>query len=326
MGQGVWIVEEHDQNGTQKITLELIREGQKLARRLKQPLCLCIIGNELADLIAEYSRYGVEKIHAVDHAVLADYALDLYSQVLSTLVESFAPAVVMLGSSPMGTELASRVAAQRKIPCITDVKKIVGKKDGLTITKSVYDDQAYATIRMGTEDTVIVTIAPGETDAAVAGKTKTVETVITEVMPPSTAPRVQTGQFLKGDPRTIRITEAERIVAGGRGAEAAGFTVLREFADLLGAAMAGSRAAVDDGLVPVERQIGISGNTVAPKLLITGGISGAREFTVGMENAELVIAINTDEKARIFEYANLCLKGDVEGVLASAIETLRSSR
>jgi electron transfer flavoprotein alpha subunit len=151
------------------------------------------------------------------------------------------------------------------------------------------------------------------------------ETVATEADTGCLTSRTRSGCFIKGDPRSIKITDADRIVAGGRGAGVAGFETLRGFADLLGAAMAGSRIAVDDGHIPFERQIGISGNTVAPKLLVTGGISGAREFTVGMEDADLVIAINTDPKARIFGFANLCINGDVNRVIPAVMRKLEAS-
>ncbi|MBI5894504.1 MAG: electron transfer flavoprotein subunit alpha/FixB family protein [Desulfobacterales bacterium] len=324
MGEGVWIIEEHDQDNTQRITLELINEGRQLARRLNEPLCLCVIGATVSALIPQLSCYGVERIYVIAHDALAGYTVDPYSRLLAALIRKYTPSVVMMGATPMGAELAPQVAAKLKIPCVTDIKKIVGSRQGFKITKSVYSDQAYAHIHLATNGPLIVTIAPGETDAERLQKHQSAEIIEADVDPPSLTARTRNSRFLKGDPRTIRIAEADRIVAGGRGAGESGFQILQEFADILGAAMAGSRAAVDDGHLSANRQIGISGNSVTPKLLVAGAISGAREFTIGMENAELIIAINTDGKARIFEFANLCIKGDVKRVIPAAIKRLKT--
>ena len=136
-------------------------------------------------------------------------------------------------------------------------------------------------------------------------------------------PRTVTRRLIPGDPRTVAIHEADRIVAVGRGAGIAGVGLLQELADLIGAAIGGSRAAADAGLIPRERQIGISGTTVRPKLLIACGISGARQFTIGMENSELVVAVNEDATAGIFEFANLRIKGDLLEVIPAVIRRLR---
>lgn len=324
MGQGVWVFAEHGPNGTENITLELISEAKKLARRLKAPLCACVIGADVSGVIETLCAYGIETVYVVENESLANYDLDAYSHILARVVGTYDPALVMVGATPTGAELAPRAAAKLKIPCITHVKKITGGKDGFKITKSEYDDQVYAHVLPETESPLVITIPPGETDVAAPGRKKTPEIIHAQIDFSDWTPRSRTGRFINGDPRTIGIAEAGRIVAGGRGAGESGFPVLQELADALAAAMAGSRGAVDDGLVPVVRQIGISGKTVIPKLLVVCGISGAREFTVGMENSDLVIAINTDAKARIFEFANLCINGDLNEVIPAVLKRLQS--
>jgi electron transfer flavoprotein alpha subunit len=128
---------------------------------------------------------------------------------------------------------------------------------------------------------------------------------------------------MKGDPKKIRLQEAELIVAGGKGVDAEGFAALEELADVLGASIGGTRPLVDDGLIPFERQIGITGKSVAPNLIIACGISGAREFTVGIEKAKVTIAINKDAKAPIFGVADIGAIGDVNQVIPAIIHALK---
>lgn len=325
MGQGIWIVAEQDSNGPKNITLELLSEGKKVAGRFREPLCACLIGSQVEENISRLASYGVDQVYLVEDAILSDYNLDFYSAIIVELVNEYSPSILMMGATPSGSELAPRVAGKLSVPCITDVKKITGARNNLKITKSVYSDLAYAQIQPPPERPLIITISPGETDVAKPREKKEPEIIKKNFEFSSRPVRVRSGKFLKGDPRTIRLVEADRIIAGGKGVGKNGFTHLQEIADKLGASIGGSRKAVDEGFITTERQIGISGNTVTPRLLMACGISGAREFTTGMENSDLIIAINTDEKARIFEFANLCIKGDVNQVIPAVNKKLESN-
>jgi electron transfer flavoprotein alpha subunit len=221
----------------------------------------------------------------------------------------------MLGATPLGSELAPRVAARCGLPCITEANQIKGKNKNLKITKSAYNDQLYATIKPGSKRPVVITIPPGETDILKSGETKELEVVRKDLKLGPDVKQSQFRQFIKGDPKTISIAEADIIVAVGNGVDKESFPVVQELADSLGASIGGSRVAVDKNVIPYERQIGITGKTVMPKLLVACGISGAYEFTDGMRDSDIVIAINTDEKAGIFKVANLGVKGDLNEVI-----------
>jgi len=127
--------------------------------------------------------------------------------------------------------------------------------------------------------------------------------------------QTQFRKFIKGDPRTINIEEADIIVAVGNGVDKEALRIVQELADSLGASIGGSRVAVDNNVIPYERQIGITGKTVMPKLLVACGISGAYEFTDGMRDSDIIIAINNDEKAGIFKVADLCINGDLNEII-----------
>ncbi len=323
MSQGIWIFEEHDIRGTKNITLELLSEGQKLARRLKEELCVCLLGHQIEDTIPHLAQFGASKVYLVDNEFLSEYNLDAYSLVLGDLIQEYQPSILMMGATPLGSELAPRVAARHGLPCITEAKQIKGKHKNLKVTKSTFNDQLYATIKPSSKRPLVITIPPGETD--ISKSAETIEAVVIKKTPELTADvkRVKYRKFIKGDPRTINIEEADRIVAVGKGVDPEALPIVQELADILEASMGGSRVAVDENIIPFERQIGITGKSVIPKLLVVCGISGAYEFTDGMRDSETVIAINNDGDARIFKFANLCLKGDLHEIIPIIIDQLK---
>jgi electron transfer flavoprotein alpha subunit len=324
--EGIWILEEHDDEGTKNITLELLSEGQKLARRLNEQLCVCLLGSQVGGCIPTLTQYGAEKIYLVEHELLSECSLDAYAFVLGELIKEYDPYILMMGATPSGSELAPRIAARFKLPCITEAKNITGQEENLQITKSAYNDQVYITIDPLARRPLIVTMPPGETDIIEPNKPREVEVIKKNVEIPADIMRTKRKRIIKGDPRTIRLEEADIIVSLGRGAGNESLPILQELADALGASIGGSRGAVDDGIIKFERQIGISGKTVTPRLLIACGISGAREFTAGMENSNLVAAVNIDQKARIFDYANLCIKGDLRMIIPQVIDKIQIAK
>jgi len=323
MSQGIWILEEHDIHGTKNITLELLSEGQKLAKRLKEELCVCLFGHQIEGLIPHLARYGASKVYLVDHALLSEYNLDTYSLILADLIKEYEPSILMMGVTPMGSELAPRIAARCALPCITEAKQIKGNLKNLQVIKSTHNDQLYSTIKPSALRPVVITIPPGETDISKPGETGEAIVIRKDIPLNEDVKRTQYKRFIKGDPKTIRIDEADRIVAVGNGVDADSLPIVQELADLLEASLGGSRVAVDKNIIPFERQIGITGKTVLPKLLVAFGISGAYEFTDGMRESKNVIAVNKDAKARIFKIANLCLKEDLKKILPPIIDQLK---
>ncbi len=323
VAQSVWVFAEHDDRALANVTLELLCEARRLAERLRAELCACLLGDDVADLVPQLGRHGATRVYLVEDGSLTRYGVDAWTAHAAALIEARRPAVVLFGDTPTSGELAARVAARLALPCVTGVKKIAVTRGRVQLSKSVYDDQAYATVQPAQKRTLILTLPPGETDVTPASSAQIPEVVRVAALPDCRRPRMHISRRIPGDPRTIAIEDAERIVAVGKGAGVEGLPALRELADLLGAALGGSRVAADAGLVPRERQIGVSGKTVRPKLLIACGISGARQFTMGMENSEYVIAVNLDEKAGIFEFANLRIKGDLREVIPAVIRRLR---
>lgn len=323
VAQSVWVFAEHDGRELRNITLEMLSEARRLAERLRAELCACLLGDGVGHLVPALGMHGATRVHLVEHASLARYGVDAWTAHAAALIAARRPAIVMFGDTPTGAELAPRVAARLGLPCVTGVKKITVTRGRVQLSKSVYDDHAYATVQPVQKRPLVLTLPAGETDIVPAPAAQDPEVVRPDVVPEPRPPRTAIRRVIPGDPRTIAIEDAERIVAVGKGAGIEGLPALQEFAELLGAALGGSRVAADAGLVPRERQIGVSGRTVRPKLLIACGISGARQFTMGMENSECVIAVNLDEKAGIFEFANLRVRGDLREVIPAVIQHLR---
>jgi len=326
MNQGIWIFEEHDALGTKNITLELLSEGQGLARRLKEELCVCLLGHQVEATIPRLARYGATKVYLADHESLSEYNLDVYTSIFEDLIKEYNPSILMMGATPLGSELAPRVAARCGLPCITAANKIKGKSKNLKITKATHNDQLYTTIKPFSKWPVVLTIPPGETDIVESDDIKEPEVIRKAFEITEDQKRTKYRKFIKGDPRTIDIAEADKIVAIGNGVNNEILPMVQELADLLEASMGGTRVAVDKNIIPYERQIGITGKTVLPKLLVAFGISGAYEFTEGMRDSDVVIAVNKDPKAGIFKFANQCIRGDLTEIIPVVIEKLKRQK
>ncbi len=326
MNQGVWILEEHDSRGTKNVTLEMLSEGQKLARRLKENLCVCLLGYQVESFIPQLAEFGAEKIYLSDSLHLSEYSMDAYIKILGDLIETYKPSVLMMGATPIGSELAPRIAARYRLPCVTEVKKIGGSSENFQVTKSVYNDRLYADIKTSSARPIIITLPPGETDIVKSKKALEFAVIKYDFEVTEDLKRIRYKQFIKGDPKTIRVDEADLILALGNGINSETLPAAHELADLLGATIGGTRVAVDKGIIPFERQIGLTGKTVLPNMLIACGISGAYEFTDGMKDSKMIIAINSDGKARIFDVANLGINGDLKEIMPAVIDKIKNHK
>jgi len=310
MAKEVWILAEGGPRGLHSTTLELMTEGRNLAERNRASLCVCVLGEPGPDTQRALAEHGADKCYVASGVAIDSSDVDALGSVLARLVEERQPAVLLIAHTPHGAELAPRLAGRGRLPCITSAKKIAMTRGRLQVTKAVLNERAYATFEAAVDRTLVVTLPPGETDIVKAEAVKEPEYVRVMVGEPSVRARERHRRIIKGDPRTIGIEEAEKIIAIGRGLTSQDMPAVRSLADLFGATIGGSRAAVDAGLISYSAQIGITGKSVAPRLLVACGISGATQFTAGMEKTEFIVAVNTDAAARIFEFANVKVRCD----------------
>ena len=326
MRKEVWVFAECSNNQLEATTVKILGEGRQLANNLNGQLCACLLGYKLEECINSVRNYGTEKAYIVDNKMLSEYSLDAYSFVFERLIAKYDPLLLAIGATPLGSELAPRIAAKLRLPCITEVKRLSASGENLLIAKAGFNNKVFMNFCLSAERPIIITILPGDMQSDVTSKLLKMEIIREIIGCQSTVIRTRNIGFIKGDPRKIRLQEAEVILAAGKGLDNKGLESLKELADILGASIGGTRPLVDDGIIAFERQIGITGKSVGPKLLITCGISGAREFTMGIEKTKVTIAIDNDANAPIFNVADLGVLGDVNQIIPSIVRVLKSMK
>jgi len=320
---GVWVLAEQRLGELQEVSLELVCRGRKLADRLDEELSALLFGDNAAGLASDLSSYGADKVYLINDRPLTGYPPEAYTEALSTLATEQNPGVILFGATVFGRDLASRLAARLKTGLASDCTALEVSDDGLlSAVRPVYGGQLDATVISPAARPQIATMRPGIIDAKPAQREGKAEIITVEPQPATT--RSRTTGFIKADPRTIRLDEAEVIVAGGGGIDSQeSFQLLEELAELLGGCVGASRVPVDKGWVPLEKQIGQTGLTAAPKLYLAFGISGSIYHTMGMKDSKVIVVVNNDRNAPFFKLADMGIVGDYQEMAAALIQGLR---
>lgn len=321
MDRDVWVVLEAEDMKIKGSSFALIDEGKRLAVQVGGGLTAVFIGQGLEGINELVGTHGANHLYLFHEETLHQYVPELYERLLTQLLSGKKPYLVMAAATSLGSDLMPRVAAKLKAPLVTNCVEVRAGED-LEFIKPAQNGRLHATVickapgtKMATIDPDSLTIAKEEREPRIAE--------VTEMRPASEVDglSVRVTGFLKADHRTIDISEAEIILAIGRGVGSKeNFQMIREFADRIGAAIGGTRPAVDVGILPFERQIGQTGKAVSPKLIMMCGISGAMEFTKGIENARTKVAINIDRQSRVFKSIDLGIVGDLNRVIPQIIE------
>ena len=327
--RGVWIFVEHTEGKPATVSWELLGEGAKLAKTLGVELCSLVIGNSVDHLCQESFAYGASKVYLIDAPVFHHYRTETYFRAICYLVEKYKPEILLMGATGMGRDLAGAVATKLKTGLTADCTGLdIDEKGYLLQTRPAFGGNIMATILTEKTRPQMSTVRPhvmalAKMDASRIGtivresmdiKEEDLPTRVIEVIEDATGEQLD-------------LAGAEIIVSGGRGmCGSENFTILQQLADELGGAVACSRAAVEAGWMPAERQVGQTGKTVRPKIYIACGISGAIQHLVGMQGSDVIIAINQDKKAPIFEVATYGIVGDVFQVVPAIINNIRELR
>jgi len=321
---GLWVLAEQRSGQLKEVSLELVSEGRTLADKLGEQLSAVVVGSDIAGLAEPLVHLGADKVWLLDSPLLAAYCPEPYTDALVQLIEANGPAIVLTGDTSISQDLAPRLAARLKTGLVTECTALSLDQEGLlSPTKPSYGGKASSTVVCPEARPQIVTVKPGIMDMGVPDPSRTAEVVkITPHFGGQFKTRVV--DFIKADPKTVSISEAEFIVAGGGGAGSAeNWQLIEELAEVLGASLAASRVAVDAGWVTSDRQIGQTGKTVSPRLYIACGISGAIQHTMGMKDSKLIIAINRDRNAPIFKLADVKVIGDLMEIVPAMAHHLR---
>jgi electron transfer flavoprotein alpha subunit len=321
MNKDVWVVAEHSQGRLNEITFELLGKGRELAQAMGGKLAVALLGSELAGRVSELG--ATDLAYVADRPELREFTPDAYCAVLEAGLKSAAPRLVLLGSTSVGLDLLSLLSARLNFPCLDNCIRLEMRDGQVIATSQIYGGKLFAEVAL-TEETTLVAVVPGMFPAE-AGKVSGKPEVVDLVLPPTLhAPRITFRQLIEPPPGDVDITKAPILVAVGRGIQnAENLPLAQELAEVLGGAVCGSRPVIDQGWLPLTRQVGKSGMTVKPKLYFAFGLSGAPEHLEGMKQSELIVAINTDPKAPIFGAAQYGAVVDALDLLPLLVEEVR---
>jgi electron transfer flavoprotein alpha subunit len=314
----VLVLVEHADGAVKKITAELITA----ARKLGEPSAV-VVGKPgtAAPLTDALKEAGAAKIYVAESDDAENYLITPYVDVLAALIESAAPAGVVLAASADGKEIGGRLAARIGAGLLTDVVEV---REGPVGIHSIFGG-AFTVEAEATGDTPVITVRPGAIEAEPAAGAGEVVNVEVPAQAENATKITKREPAAAGD--RPELTEATVVVSGGRGVGSAeNFNVVEELADSLGAAVGASRAAVDSGYYPGQFQVGQTGKTVSPQLYIALGISGAIQHRAGMQTSKTIIAVNKDEEAPIFEIADLGIVGDLFKVAPQLTEAIKARK
>jgi electron transfer flavoprotein alpha subunit len=329
--RGVWVFIEHTENEPAVVSWELLGVGAELAQTLSVELCSVVIGDRVEYLCQESFAYGTSKAYLIDDQVFHYYRTEPYYRAICYLVEKYKPEIVLIGATGLGRDLAGAVATKLNTGLTADCTGLAIDDKGLLLqTRPAFGGNIMATIVTERTRPQMATVRPHvmplpERDASRKGE------IIRESAPikeEDVATKVlEMVEDVRQGAECIDLAAAEVIVSGGRGMRAReNFDMLQQLADELGGVVGCSRAVVEAGWMPVERQVGQTGKTVRPKIYIACGISGAIQHLVGMQGSDVIIAINQDKQAPIFEVATYGIVGDVFQIVPAIINRIRELR
>lgn len=319
--RGIAVLAECMGNQVHPITLELLGKALEMAAPTGQPVFVVVIGWKVSSAVESLRCYGADKIYVYDDRSLEHFEPLRYASCVEDFVRKVRPSVVMAGATSMGRSVAPRIAARFRTGITADCTGLALREDGdLVQTRPAFGGNIMAQIVTPRTRPQLCTVRYRVFDAAQKREGPTSQV---EVMEEPDGLEKAGACILEvlAKPKEPDISEAEVIVAVGRGVkDEAGLHLVRKLADILGAQLACTRPMVENGWFDPRRQIGLSGRTVKPKLIITIGVSGAVQFAAGMDKSEFIISINNDPEASIFNISHLGLVGDLYEVLPAFIE------
>jgi electron transfer flavoprotein alpha subunit len=345
--KNIWVYAEQRKGKIMNVALELIGEGRRLSREISDEakVCALIVGNNVEDLAKECFEYGADSVYMIEDPLLENYTTDGYTKVIVDAVKEHKPEIVIYGATHIGRDLAPRVAARLNTGLTADCTRLdikvssymdyaiknttldVSTLDpnsddkGLKQTRPAFGGNLMATIICPKTRPQMSTVRPGvmqkrERQAGATGELIKVKPAIAK-----SDIKIEILDIVKSAKEIVSLTDAEIICSGGRGlGDSSGFELIKKFADKVGGVVGSSRAAVDAGWIDHSHQVGQTGTTVKPKIYFACGISGAIQHLAGMQTSDIIVAINKDPDAPIFEVADYGIVGDLYKVIPQIIE------
>ena len=336
--KGVYVFAQQVDNELSSIAFELIGKGKDLAADLGTEVTAVLIGSDVKGLADELAAYGADKVIVVDDPELKEYRTEPYTHALASVIDTYKPEIVLVGATAIGRDLGPKVSARVKTGLTADCTVLeIGdfplnplpnqeqKHNQLLMTRPAFGGNTIATIACPNTRPQMATVRPG-----VMQKREKIEgaKAVVEEFNPGFTPNNQYVEILKvvkAVNDVADIMDAKILVSGGRGVGSAeNFKLLEDLAEVLGGTVSCSRAVVDSGWKPRDLQVGQTGKTVRPNVYFAIGISGAIQHVAGMEESDIIIAINKDETAPIFDVADYGIVGDLNKILPALTASLKA--
>lgn len=326
---GVWVYCEFRHGQLAQVALELLGVGRKLADARKVELAAVLIGHETGETANRLIGHGCDQVYRVDHSELADFSDEAYGKIVTDLISEHKPEIILAGATAMGRSFIPAVATTLGAGLTADCTQLdIRDDDGALLqTRPAFGGNIMATIECPSSRPQMATVRPRVMKPLEYDETRTGKIVDIEPTENHLRKKIRFIESVQSEHDNVNIQESDILVAGGRGlGEEKGFNLVRELAESLEADVAASRAVVDAGWISYPHQVGQTGKTVAPKLYIACGISGAIQHVAGMQSADTIVAINRDENAPIFDVADYGIVGDLFDVLPKLITKIKEKR
>jgi electron transfer flavoprotein alpha subunit len=316
-----------EQNGGKwnRMSFEALSAGRKIAETLAVPLQAVVVGAETDSPANEAASYRVAKVTALTHALLAHYTPDGYTSALEQLIKESPTEAVVFPHTYQVRDYVPKLATRFGQTFVSDVVDVKAEGGKLLFVRQLFQGKLYASVAAGGEPRFVSVQAGAFRSAEASGGTAVVEVFAPKLE--SAEIRSKPEEPFREAQRSVDLSAAELIVSVGRGIkEKDNLHVVEELAQVLNAELAASRPICDNGWLPMERQVGSSGQTVSPKVYFAVGISGAIQHLVGMKGSKMVVAINKDENAPIFETADYGIVGDLFEVVPALVEAIKKAK
>lgn len=327
--KGVWIFAEQREGKILNVSLELLGEGRKIADKLKVELTAVLLGDKLDSLSKELVEHGADNVLAVEDKFLSVYTTEVYTRVITELINEKKPEIVLIGATTIGRDLAPRLAGRVKTGLTADCTSLDVDEENfnLLMTRPAFGGNIMATIVCTKHRPQMSTVRPGVMLKAKFNPNKTGQVEKVSFKLEEQDSNTQVIDIIKKAKQQVSLEAAEVIVSGGRGlGNKEGFELLKKLADVLGGEVGSSRGSVDAGWIEQTHQVGQTGKTVRPTIYIACGISGAIQHLAGMNSSDCIIAINKDKDAPIFNVAHYGIVGDLYEVVPNLIKSLEKEQ
>ncbi len=325
--KGIAVYVDHTEGEIHPVTYELIGKARELAQKIHQPVYAIFMGSGITDKSHELLHYDVDEVYVYDHPALDRFKIEAYASVFADFINQVQPAAILVGATTVGRQLAPRVAARFRTGLTADCTVLdICENTDLIQIRPAFGGNIMAQILTPNNRPQMATVRYKVMNAPERIKEEAGKVISCTIAPEKLKCHVEVIDVVpKEKEKTIESSDV--LVVAGRGVKKEeDLAMIRELADLLGGELACTRPLAESGWVDAKRQVGLSGRTVRPKLIVTCGVSGAIQFVAGMNNSDHIIAINNDPKASIFKTANYGLVGDLYEIVPKLIQKIKAGK